>query len=124
MVPGCPVRWMRPAGRGRVDRRCEDHAEAQAHDEQGGQHTSEVTGGHGELGQVGCPAGAQRHARGDQGAGQEHDAVQGGGNQDPGGQRQEQQPGAQRAVSLDLPHVVGEEQENAEEAIPVMPTAM
>src|ERR1700722_7312018 len=107
----------RYAGRSRVDRRREDHAEAQAHDDQGGQHAAEVTRGDGELGQVGGPAGAEQHARGDQGAGPDlgQGAVQGGGDQDPSGQRQEQQPGGQRAVSLDLLHVEGEEKENAEE---------
>src|SRR6202035_3866908 len=42
-------------------------------------------------------------------------AVHGGSNQDPGYQRQEQQPGGHRAVSIDLLHVEGEEQENGEE---------
>jgi hypothetical protein len=50
------------AGRGGADGRGEDHAEAQAHDEQGRQDATQVAGGYGELGQVGHRGGAQQHA--------------------------------------------------------------
>ena len=56
----------RDAGGGRVGGRGEDHAEAQAHGEQGGQYVPRVAGGHGELTQVGRSAAAQQQAGGDQ----------------------------------------------------------
>ncbi|HMG64950.1 MAG TPA: hypothetical protein VK599_18550 [Streptosporangiaceae bacterium] len=115
--PTCCIVLTSAEAGGRIGRH-QDRAEAQAHDDQGGQHASDVAGGHGELGQIGGPAGGQQHAHGDQGPGPDpcaHGAVQGGGHQDAGDQRQEQQPGGQRAVSLDLLHVEGEEQEGAED---------
>ena len=110
------------AGRGRVDGRGEDHAEAQAHDEQGGQDATRVAGGGGEPGQVAHRDDAQHHAGGDQDArpepGQGHDAGDVGADQDAAHERQEQQPAGQRAVALDHLQIVGEEQEDTEDRDP------
>ena len=51
----------------------EDHAEAQAQDEQGRQHGADIAGRHGDLRQVGHPASAQQHAGRDQDARSEVD---------------------------------------------------